>query len=122
MTPTLLPLYLGVVGLVVGSFLGLVSVRLPEGEGVVSGRSRCRSCDRRLSWSDLVPVVSYARTQGRCRTCGAAIPVKYPIMELTSGGIGVGAALLGSHLPGVIVIAGFGWLLLLIAVIYLERA
>ena len=121
MTSALLALYLGVIGLVVGCFLGLLSVRLPKGEGVVRGRSRCRSCDRKLSWPDLVPVASYVRARGRCRTCGAAIPVKYPLMELSSGGIGVGAAVAGSTLPEALSTALLGWLLLLVAVIYLEH-
>ncbi len=121
MTAALLAFYLVLIGLVVGSFLGLVSVRLPEGEGVLHGRSRCRSCGRLLSWPDLVPVASYFRARGRCRTCGASIPIKYPLMELSSAGIGLGAALAGSTLPEALLIALLGWQLLLAVVIYLEH-
>lgn len=121
MTSALLAIHLGVVGLIVGCFLGLVSVRWPLGEEVVRGRSRCRSCDRRLSWPDLIPVVSYMRTRGRCRTCEAKIPVKYPIMELVSGGIGVGAGLAGSTWPEAVLTALLCWQLLLITVLYFEQ-
>lgn len=121
MTAALLALYLGVIGLVVGSFLGLVSVRWPQGEEVVRGRSRCRACDRTLSWPDLLPIASYVWSRGRCRTCTAPIPIKYPLMELAAGGVGVWAALAGSTLPEAILTALLGWQLLLIAVIDFEH-
>lgn len=121
MRPVLLAFYLGLIGLIVGCFLGLVSVRWPEGEDVVRGRSHCRACARVLSWPDLIPVASYVRAGGRCRTCSAAIPLKYPLMELASCGVGVGAALAGSALPEAILTALLGWQLLLIAVIVLEH-
>lgn len=122
MTPALLAFYLGVAGLVVGSFLGLVSVRWPADEDVVGGRSRCRACRRALSWPDLVPVASYVRTQGRCRTCAAPIPMRYPLMELAAGGIGVWAALAGLTPLESILTALLGWQLLLIGVIDFEHA
>lgn len=115
-------LALGALGLVAGSFLGLVSVRLPAGEGVVAGRSRCGGCGRTLGPRDLVPVISYVIAGGRCRGCGAAIPVRYPLMELACAAIGVWAAL---SQPGSAAAAALtallGWQLLLIAVIDGER-
>lgn len=121
MTPALLAFYLGLIGLVVGCFLGLVSVRWPEDEDVVSGRSHCRTCRRTLSWSDLVPVASYLRTRGRCRSCAAPIPIKYPLMELTGAAVGVWGAMTGSTLLEAVLTALLGWQLLLIAVIALEH-
>lgn len=59
MTTPFLAASMGVAGLIIGSFLGLISLRLPAGEDVVGGRSGCRSCDRRLAWPDLVPIASY---------------------------------------------------------------
>jgi len=121
MTPALLPVHLGVVGLVIGSFLGLISVRLPQGEGVVRGRSYCRACRRTLTWPDLVPVASYVLTRGRCRTCHAAISLKYPLVELAAAGIGISAALAGSTFAEIALTALLGWQLLLIVVIDLEH-
>lgn len=121
MTPALLAFYLGLIGLVVGCFLGLVSVRWPADEDVTIGRSHCRACGRTLSWPDLVPVASYLWTRGRCRTCAALIPIRYPLMELAASGVGVWAALAGSTLPEVILTALLGWQLLLITVIGLEH-
>lgn len=122
MTPSLLAFYLGMIGLVVGCFLGLVSVRWPADEDVVIGRSHCRACLRTLSWPDLVPVASYVWTRGRCRTCAAPIPIKYPLIELAAGGIGAWAALAGSTVPESLLTALLGWQLLLIAVIDFEHA
>ncbi len=122
MTLGLLAFHLGVIGLVVGCFLGLASVRWPEGEDVVRVRSHCRSCSRVLSWLDLLPVASYVWTRGRCRTCAAAIPIRYPLMELAGGGVGVWAALAGSTPAESILTALLGWQLLLIAVIDFEHA
>lgn len=121
MTPTLLALYLGVAGLAVGSFLGLVSVRLPAGEDVVLGRSRCRSCRRSLSWGDLIPVASYIAMRGRCRTCHASVSARYPTIEIISCGIGIAAGFLGSTVAEAMLTAILGWQLLLIAVVDLEH-
>jgi len=117
MTVPLLSLWLGAAGLVVGSFLGLVSVRLPQDEDVVFGRSCCRACHRVLSWPDLVPVASFVRTWGRCRTCGDRIPSRYPLLELAGGGVGAWAAVASPTVPEAMLAALLGWQLLLIAMI-----
>ena len=57
----------------VGSFLGLLVERLPVGETVVLGRSRCRRCGTALGPLDLVPLLSWAASGGRCRHCRAAL-------------------------------------------------
>lgn len=115
--PALLAIALGGVGLLAGSFLGLVSLRLPQGEGFVGGRSRCRGCDRPLGPWRLVPLLSYAISKGRCATCGAAIPVRYPAMELAGAAIGLCAALTQPSIGAALLTALLGWQLLLIAVV-----
>jgi leader peptidase (prepilin peptidase)/N-methyltransferase len=70
-----------VLGLFVGSYLGLVVDRLPAGESTASGRSRCDACRRTLRWFELVPVVSWVVLRGRCRTCGAHIAVTSTLIE-----------------------------------------
>ncbi|HYC98457.1 prepilin peptidase [Brevundimonas sp.] len=121
MTTPLLAASLGVTGLVVGSFLGLVSLRLPAGEGVVAGRSRCQGCDRRLGWPDLVPVLSYLALRGRCRTCRSAIPARYPMLELAAAAVGLWAALATATPLEAGLTALLGWQLLLIAAVDLEH-
>ena len=74
----------GVLGLLVGSFLNVVIHRLPLGESVVSPPSRCPSCSTRIRPIDNVPVLSWLRLGGRCRSCKARIPIRYPIVELTN--------------------------------------
>jgi leader peptidase (prepilin peptidase) / N-methyltransferase len=75
----------GLVGLALGSFLNVVITRLPQGESVWAGRSRCPECRRPLCWYDNIPLFSYVWLKGRCRYCGAAIPWRYPLVELAGG-------------------------------------
>ena len=77
--------FLGVLGLVVGSFLNVCIYRLPRRQSVNWPGSRCTSCDRSLSWYENIPVVSWLVLRGRCRTCGERISVMYPIVELVAG-------------------------------------
>jgi leader peptidase (prepilin peptidase) / N-methyltransferase len=71
-----------VLGGLIGSFLNVVVWRLPRGESLVSPGSRCPSCERPIAPYDNVPVVSWLALRGRCRHCGAAISVRYPLVEL----------------------------------------
>ena len=68
----------------IGSFLSLLVVRLPRNEGVVFGRSHCRSCDKTLVAHELIPVLSWLLQGGKCRTCHQAISPVYPLMELAA--------------------------------------
>ena len=71
----------GSLGLVIGSFLNVVIYRLHTGKSL-NGHSHCLSCGKALSWYELVPVLSYVLLRGRCRNCGAYIPVRYLLVEL----------------------------------------
>lgn len=114
------PWWQGALGLLIGSFMALVSVRLPAGEPWVASRSKCRSCQRLLSPLELVPVLSWAGLRGRCAGCGARVSARYPLIELGAAGLGVWAALAA---PGWLGLAGavLAWQLLLIAVIDAEH-
>lgn len=68
-------------GAIIGSFLNVCVYRLPLGKSVVWPASACGSCGRQLSWFENVPVLSYAVLGGRCRSCRAAISLRYPIIE-----------------------------------------
>jgi leader peptidase (prepilin peptidase)/N-methyltransferase len=72
------------VGLAIGSFLNVCVTRLPADESVVFPGSRCRACRTPIAWFDNIPLVSYLMLGGRCRQCGAAIGVRYPLVELTT--------------------------------------
>ena len=92
-------------GLLVGSFLNVVILRLPKrlewqwqrdsreilGEpeaydppppGIVVERSHCPHCKRQLSWYENIPVISWVIQRGRCRGCGTGISLQYPLVEL----------------------------------------
>jgi leader peptidase (prepilin peptidase)/N-methyltransferase len=75
----------GAVGLVIGSFLNVMIDRLPAGESVLQPPSRCPHCHRTLSVRDMVPVLSYLLLRGRCRACGATIPLRVLVVELATG-------------------------------------
>ncbi len=109
-----------VLGPFIGSFLGLVSIRLPKGESIVGGRSGCRSCERALQPLDLIPILSFAGLRGRCRGCAVVIPIRYPLMEAGCLALGLWSALVFSG-PLALVTAALGWTLLLIAVIDAEH-
>lgn len=71
-----------VVGLCIGSFLNVCIYRLPAGESIVTGRSHCTACGTAIKPYDLVPVLSYVILRGRCKSCGAKISARYPLVEL----------------------------------------
>jgi leader peptidase (prepilin peptidase)/N-methyltransferase len=72
-------------GIVTGSFVGVVAHRLPRGRSIVGPRSVCDSCGGQIAAYDNVPVASWLVLRGHCRTCGARIPVRYPLIELAVG-------------------------------------
>ncbi len=76
---------LGVLGLVVGSFLNVVIARVPRGESIVRPGSRCPRCGHSLAWYENVPLLSWAVLRGRCRGCAAPIALRYPAVELLNG-------------------------------------
>lgn len=82
-----LAIALGVVGLMVGSFLNVCIYRIPHRRSVVHPRSRCGACERPLEWYENIPVVSYVALRGRCRTCGTRISLQYPIVELLTAAV-----------------------------------
>lgn len=109
-SPTTLILVVGALGLIVGSFLNVVILRLPArlerqwqeearailepdrdeaaaaGIGgppsLVTDRSRCPKCGTQIRAYDNIPIVSYLWLRGRCRACAARISLQYPLVEL----------------------------------------
>lgn len=120
----------GALGLLVGSFLNVVIYRLPvmldrewradcrqlldAGEVVkptdrfnlLVPLSHCPNCGHRVRAHENVPVLSYLLLKGRCAQCGWRIPLRYPLVELVTGGVsavvawhfGAGAAGVGALL------------------------
>lgn len=73
-------------GAIVASFLNVVAWRWPRGESVLAPGSHCPACRTPLRWFDNLPIVGWLALRGRCRCCGAAIPVRYVLVEAALGG------------------------------------
>lgn len=110
---------LGLVALVIGSFVGMLVLRLPAGATVL-GRSRCPSCNGALGARDLVPLASFLWLRGRCRQCGAAQGLFYPAVELAALGLALWA---WTASDGWLLWAScvFAWTLLALGLIDLEH-
>ena len=50
-----------------GSFANVCIYRLPLNKGVVSGRSYCPKCKKKISWYDNIPIISYLLILAKCR-------------------------------------------------------
>lgn len=80
-------------GLMIGSFLTVVTERVPKGESIVAPGSRCGACGLRLGPLDLVPVFSWLVLGGKCRRCRSNIGIEPLILELGCCGLFVAMAL-----------------------------
>src|ERR1700733_5654470 len=73
-------------GLLIGSFLNVCVFRLPRDLSVMKpARSFCPFCEETIAWYDNIPVLSYILLRAKCRRCGAHIPLRYPVVELSTG-------------------------------------
>ena len=64
-----------------------------HGESVLHGRSHCDVCGHVLGVRDLVPVLSYVCSGGKCRYCGAKLSARHVWGELAGGAMFVSALL-----------------------------
>lgn len=107
-----------VLGAIIGSFMGVVLIRLPDGRPLVMARSACDTCDKELEPVELIPILSWLIQGGKCRECGSAIDRWQLALEL--GGALIGAvAILLSWFP--IWAMLLGWQLLLLAMLDLRH-
>lgn len=105
--PALLLLTVTLLGLVVGSFLNVVILRLPEMMlrawrheardilehapepaentfNLVHPASHCPVCQHRIRWYENIPVISWLVLRGKCSNCDTSISARYPIIEITA--------------------------------------
>ena len=75
-------IFIGLLGLCVGSFLNVILYRMPRNESIVKPRSACPSCKTKLSFIELIPVFSWLIQYGKCRYCKAKISITYPSIEI----------------------------------------
>jgi leader peptidase (prepilin peptidase)/N-methyltransferase len=76
-----------VLGALIGSFLNVVSYRLPRGQSLVRPASRCPSCQHPVRPWHNVPVVGWVLLRGRCHDCRAPIPARYPLVEAATAAL-----------------------------------
>ena len=82
MVENTLSFFVALFGALVGSFLNVVIVRLPEeGGSVVFPPSHCPACKKDIAWYDNIPLLSFLVLRGRCRQCQTRISWRYPLVE-----------------------------------------
>ena len=138
-SPALLLTACAILGLLVGSFLNVVILRLPrmmeagwkqEASAILGliptevdpislmhPASSCPGCGARIRAWQNIPVVSWLLLRGRCAKCGTSISIQYPLVELAASLLAAGCAWTfgwGLPLAGALVLA---WTLLALAVI-----
>lgn len=84
-----LAIFIGIFGILIGSFLNVVIYRIPKGESIVFPASKCQSCGTPLKWYHNIPIFSWLFLRGKCGFCSAKISPQYPIVELLTGIIAV---------------------------------
>ncbi|MEA1983970.1 MAG: prepilin peptidase [Campylobacterota bacterium] len=103
-----------VFGLLFGSFLNVVILRIPKGESVVFTASHCYSCQNSLKPWHNIPLLSWLFLRGKCSFCKTKISIQYPLIELLSGVIFVTiASQYGLSLPAFFIALSFLMLLAL---------
>ena len=72
-------------GASLGSFANVCIYRLPKDKQIISGRSFCPGCKKKINWYDNLPLISYILLNAKCRNCDKSISVRYLIVELITG-------------------------------------
>ena len=130
---------IGLLGLLIGSFLNVVIYRLPvmleaqwqaecaelHGKDQPAGaafnlivpRSRCQKCSHQLGWSENIPVLSYLLLRGKCSQCKTPFSLRYPLIELTTGALFFYAGWQWGATPNALLWCGFAAAILALAMI-----
>ena len=74
-----------ILGACLGSFSNVCIYRLPKNKQIVSGRSFCPRCKKKINWFDNLPLISFLSLNGKCRKCKKVIPLRYFIVEIVTG-------------------------------------
>ena len=73
-----------ILGALWGSFANVCIIRMPQGKGVVVGRSFCVKCNKKIQWFDNIPIISYLLLKFKCRNCKTKISFQYFLVESIS--------------------------------------
>ena len=73
------------IGCLFGSFSTLAVYRIPLHQDITHKRSYCPNCNHKLSFWDMIPVLSYIFLRGKCRYCKKKIRIRYLLLEISTG-------------------------------------
>ena len=76
--PALEAALVGLLGLMIGSFMNVCIYRIPRHLSPARPRSSCTTCGHMLAWYENIPIASYLVLRGRCRGCGGFVRVRRP--------------------------------------------
>jgi leader peptidase (prepilin peptidase) / N-methyltransferase len=113
--------FAGVLGTIMGSFLNVVTYRLPRHESLIKPASHCPSCGTPVKPYDNIPVLSWLLLRGHCRSCGERISVRYPLVEALTGLLCLAAVLVHGSTVGIALSITLILLIVPAAVIDLEH-
>ncbi|GKT12131.1 MAG: leader peptidase/N-methyltransferase [Thiomicrorhabdus sp.] len=127
---TQLIIFSAMIGLAIGSFISMLSWRLPriteleadeQFKFISVGGSKCPQCDANLPWYRLIPLFSWLSTSGKCHSCKTKISPRYPLIELTTAAGTVLVAWQFGLTPEGYAALAFTWILITISVIDIEH-
>ena len=105
-------------GACIGSFLNVCIYRIPAGASIVRPASRCPQCRTTIAAYDNVPILSWLLLAGKCRRCGAPIPIRYPFVELLGGLAAIACVLMFG--PTLHALALFAFIATLVVVTFID--
>ena len=85
MVNTIFYILIFIIGTLFGSFSTLAVYRLPLHQNITNKRSYCPNCNHKLSFFDMIPILSYIFLGGKCRYCKKKIRIRYLLLEIMTG-------------------------------------
>ena len=111
--------FVSLFGVLVGSFLNVLILRIPKQEEFVKTPSHCFACGHNLAWYDNIPLFSWLSLGGKCRYCKSKISLQYPLVEFLNGmmwlciflinGISVDSMLICAMSSGLLAMSVIDW-------------
>lgn len=86
LAPWFYPCLVFIYGAIIGSFLNVCILRIPEGRSIIRPGSQC-SCGKSIAWYDNIPIFSWLILRGRARCCGRRFSFRYPAIELLTAAL-----------------------------------
>ena len=81
----LLLIFLSIIGLCYGSFVNVLTYRLPNKISILKPRSFCPNCKTFIPFYKNIPIISFILQNGKCHSCNKKISLQYPSVELVTG-------------------------------------